>query len=122
MKLSGILASLAIILVIGGCKVGPNYQRPAALPTQPLPQSFTTVASGTNQVVWKVAQPSANVPRGNWWEVFGNTELNRLESLALTNNQNVVASVAQFEQARQLMIEARSEFYPQITAGGTPGG
>ena len=122
MKLSGILASVAIILVIGGCAVGPNYHRPAALPTQPLPQSFTTVTSGTNQVVWKVAEPSASVPRGNWWEVFGNTELNQLELLALTNNQNVVASVAQFEQARQVMIEARSEFYPQITAGGTPGG
>jgi outer membrane protein, multidrug efflux system len=122
MKLPGTLAAMAIILVIGGCAVGPNYHRPAALPTQPLPQSFTTVTPGTNQVVWKVAQPSANVPRGNWWEIFGNPELNRLELLALTNNQNIVASAAQFEQARQLMIEARSEFYPQLTAGGTPGG
>ena len=113
---------MAVILLIGGCAVGPNYHRPAALPTQPLPQSFTTVTPGTNQVVWKVAQPSANVPRGNWWEIFGNPELNRLELLALTNNQNVVASAAQFEQARQIMIEARSEFYPQLTAGGTPGG
>lgn len=122
MKLTGIFASAAIILVIAGCSVGPNYHRPAALPAQPLPQSFTTVAPGTNQVVWKVAQPSANVPRGDWWEIFGNSELNRLELLALTNNQNVVASAAQFEQARQIMIEARSEFYPQISAGGTPGG
>ncbi|HTV43312.1 MAG TPA: efflux transporter outer membrane subunit [Candidatus Sulfotelmatobacter sp.] len=122
MKLTGILAPAAIVLVIGGCAVGPNYHRPAALPTQPLPQSFTTVAPGTNQVVWKIAQPSANVPRGNWWEIFGNPELNRLELLALTNNQNIAASAAQFEQARQLMIEARSEFYPQLTAGGTPNG
>ncbi|HEX3628288.1 MAG TPA: efflux transporter outer membrane subunit [Verrucomicrobiae bacterium] len=114
--------ALALALVFAGCSVGPNYHRPAALPSQPLPKSFTTVAPGTNGVVWKVGEPSANVPRGNWWEVFGNSELDRLELLALTNNQNIASSVAQFEQARQIMIEARSEFYPQLTAGGTPNG
>jgi multidrug efflux system outer membrane protein len=115
--ISGLLA-----LVVGGCAVGPNYHRPSALPAQPLPESFTTVEPGTNGVVWKVARPSANAPRGDWWDVFGNPELSRLELLALTNNQDIVASAAQFEQARQLMIEARSEFYPQLNAGGTPGG
>jgi multidrug efflux system outer membrane protein len=121
MKVSGIVIAIALA-VLAGCSVGPNYQRPAALPTQPLPKSFTTVRAGTNGVVWKVAQPSANVPRGNWWVIFGNPELDRLELLALTNNQNIVASAAQFQQARELMIEARSEFYPQLNAGGTPGG
>ena len=109
-------------MVLAGCAVGPNYRRPAALPAQPLPKAFTTVTAGTNQVVWKIAQPSAFVPRGNWWEVFGNVDLNRLETLALTNNQNLAALAAQFEQARQLMTEARSEFYPQLNAGGTPNG
>jgi outer membrane protein, multidrug efflux system len=122
MKIPYLFGPIATALALAGCSVGPNYQRPSALPVQPLPQSFTTVTPGTNEVVWKVAQPSANTPRGDWWEVFGNSELNRLESLALTNNQNIVSFAAQFEQARQLMIEARSEFYPQLTAGGTPNG
>ncbi len=122
MKVPGILITVIIAVVWAGCAVGPNYHRPAALPAQPLPQSFTTVSPGTNEVVWKVAQPSANVPRDEWWHVFGNAELDRLESLALTNNQNIASFAAQFEQARQIMIEARSEFYPQLNAGGTPGG
>ena len=108
--------------ILAGCAVGPNYKRPAALPSQPLPQSFTTVTPGTNEVVWRIAQPSANAPRGEWWRVFGNGELNRLELLALTNNQNIASFAAQFVQARQIMIEARSQFYPQLNAGGTPGG
>ncbi|MGH8023523.1 MAG: TolC family protein, partial [Limisphaerales bacterium] len=112
----------AVLLIAAGCAVGPTYRRPPALSNQPLPSSFSTVAPGTNGVIWKVAQPSANLPRGHWWKVFGNSELDRLELLALTNNQDLVASAAQFEQARQLMIEARSEFYPQLRAGGTPGG
>jgi multidrug efflux system outer membrane protein len=48
--------------------------------------------------------------------------LNRLETLALTNNQNLAAAVARFEQARDLAAAARSGYYPQLTAGGTPTG
>ncbi|HEV2320553.1 MAG TPA: efflux transporter outer membrane subunit [Verrucomicrobiae bacterium] len=117
-----VFGSIAIALIFAGCAVGPNYHRPAALPAQPMPKSFSTVTPGTNGVVWKIAQPSANAPRGDWWEIFANPELDRLELLALTNNQNIAASVAQFETARQLMIEARSEFYPQLNLGGTPNG
>lgn len=121
MKVSAIIC-FAVMAVLAGCAVGPNYKRPAALSRQPLPKAFTTVAAGTNQIVWKVAEPAANLPRGNWWDVFNNAELNQLEEVALTNNQNLAAFAAQFEQAHQLMLEARSEFYPQLSAGGTPNG
>lgn len=124
MKATSILATaiIGIGIILAGCSVGPDYKRPAALQNQPQPKAFTVTTEGTNQVVWKVAQPSANVPRGYWWQLFGDSELNRLELLALTNNQNIVATVAQLEQARELVIEARSEYYPQLSAGGTPGG
>jgi len=112
------LASLAAALA--GCSVGPDYHRPAPLPNQPPPKSFSS--GDTNVAVWKVAEPSAGAPRGAWWQIFGDPELSRLETLALTNNQDLAASVARLEQARQLVAVARSEFYPQITAGGTPGG
>jgi multidrug efflux system outer membrane protein len=110
-------------MTLAGCAVGPNYHRPAALQNQALPNAFSQpAAAGTNQVAWKIAAPSANLPRGVWWQLFGDAELNRLETLALTNNQNLAAAAAQFEQARALAAAARSEFYPQLTAGGTPNG
>jgi multidrug efflux system outer membrane protein len=111
-----------LALVLAGCSVGPDYHRPAALPVQPLPQAFTVVTSGTNMVTWKVAQPAADKPRGAWWQVFSNAELDSLEELALTNNQNLASLDAQLQQAREEVNVARSEFYPQLTAGGTPGG
>src|SRR5208283_4527611 len=104
-----------------GCAVGPDYQRPAALPGQPLPKTFSD-GNPTNPTIWKIAEPSANLPRGEWWQLFNDSELNRLETLALTNNQNLVAAAARFEQARALAAAARSEFFPQFTAGGTPNG
>lgn len=113
--------ALLSIAALSGCAVGPDYHRAAALPAQPLPEKFSD-NNPTNASFWKVAQPSADLPRGEWWQLFGDSELNRLEDLAQTNNQNLVAAVAQFDQARALASAARSEFFPQITAGGTPNG
>ena len=114
---------IAVALTSGltGCAVGPDYHRPAALQNQPLPKTFSD-GNPTNQVVWKIAEPSADQPRGNWWQLFNDPELNGLESLALTNNQNLAAAAARLEQSRALVAAARSEFFPQLTAGGTPSG
>jgi multidrug efflux system outer membrane protein len=104
-----------------GCAVGPDFHRAAPLPAQPVPEKFSD-NNPTNATIWKIAEPSANVPRGEWWRMFGDVELNRLETLALTNNQNLVAAAARFEQARDLVAATRSEFFPQLSAGGTPNG
>jgi len=108
-----------VALILAGCAVGPDYHRPTPLPNQPAPTAFT---DGTNVVGWKVAEPAAEMPRGAWWQVFADPELNRLEVLAGTNNQNLVGAAARFAQARDLVAVARSGWYPQLNAGGTPGG
>src|SRR5262249_11828184 len=87
-------------LALSGCSVGPNYHRPAPLPAQSAPNTFGD--GSTNAVVWKVAAPSAAVPRGEWWKIFADPKLNRLENLAQTNNQNLAAAIARLEQAREL--------------------
>jgi multidrug efflux system outer membrane protein len=114
-------SATALAAVLAGCAVGPDYHHAAALPGQPLPEKFSD-NNPTNATIWKIAGPSANLPRGEWWKMFDDAELNRLETLALTNNQNLVAAAARFEQARELAAAARSEFYPQLAAGGTPNG
>ena len=73
------LACLAcLLLTITACTVGPQYQRPEVqVPTaykEPPPASFKA-ADG-----WKAAQPNDDVPRGKWWEVFQDSELNALEA------------------------------------------
>jgi len=123
MKIAFVISVIALAAGLAGCAVGPDYHRPAPLPSQPVPEKFSEdAATSTNQGIWKIAEPSAHLPRGEWWQSFGDGELNRLETLALTNNQNLAATVARFEQARALATGARADFYPQITLGGTPGG
>jgi len=123
MKTVSILSACALAAALAGCAVGPDYHRPAALPNQSLPKNFSEERpADTNQVVWKIAEPSAHLPRGEWWQGFNDSELNRLETLTLTNNQNLAATAARFAQARALLAGARSDFYPQLTLGGTPNG
>ncbi|HXI50860.1 MAG TPA: hypothetical protein VNH84_05130, partial [Candidatus Saccharimonadales bacterium] len=72
------LAPIAGLLGLAGCMVGPKYERPAALPQQPVPASFSQPAPG--EPGWKAATPAADLPRGQWWELFKDPELDRLEA------------------------------------------
>jgi len=117
------IGALAVTAGLAGCAVGPDYQRPAALAGRPLPAQFTDVPATNNFTGgWKIAEPSAQLPRGDWWQIFGDAELNRLEALASTNNQNLAAMADRYAEARALATAATADFYPQLTAGGTPNG
>ena len=91
---------------LAGCaEVGPNYQRPAT----PVPETYN---GETNS--WKVAEPQAHLPKGNWWEIFGDVELNALETEAGNANQDLKAAVAVFEQARAFVDVNRSGLFPHV--------
>jgi len=103
------LASLTLAL-LAGCSVGPDYHRPAAVATMP-----AAYASATNE--WKTATPQAHLPKGRWWEIFGDSELNRFEVQAGEANQQLQAAVARFAQARASADVARSGLFPRVGAG-----
>lgn len=100
-------------VLIEGCAVGPDYRRPAALGTNATPVAFAG-ASPTNSISWKAAEPSANLPRGSWWEVFRDPELGRLEGMADTANQELAAAVARVDQARALVGVSRAGLWPDV--------
>ena len=64
---------------------------------------------------WKLAQPKDDALRGNWWEIFGDPQLNALEEKVNISNQNIAAATASFFAARALVKEARSQLFPTTT-------
>jgi len=98
-------------LLCSGCTIGPKYQRPVA----PTPVALKEMSANDQ---WKMAAPSDSLPKGKWWEIFGDPQLNRLEELVSVNNQNVKQAEAQFRQARALVLGNRANYYPTI--GSTP--
>ena len=112
MVLGGLVPSLLLAL-LAGCAVGPNYHRPDALGSTPMPAAFGDAAI-PNAGNWKSAEPSAHLPRGDWWEIYGDAEQSRLEALAATNNQQIAVALANLEQASAAAKVARADFFPQI--------
>jgi outer membrane protein, multidrug efflux system len=112
---------LSALLVLAGCSLAPKYDVPVAPGTAgTFKEAPQQTLSGEELGTWKTAQPSEDVARGEWWKVFGDTELNDLEQQALAANQNLMAAAARVKEARALNQVARSERFPTLDAGFGP--
>ena len=73
---------------------------------------------GTNeQLRWQPARPSDHLGRANWWNAFGDPELDRLLAQVNVSNQTLIAAEAQFRQASALADQARAAWFPTLTFG-----
>jgi NodT family efflux transporter outer membrane factor (OMF) lipoprotein len=111
------LAATALALLAAGCTVGPNYHRPAAVPDAPAWKENPPPPPNPPNGTWKQAEPSDQVLRGKWWELYGDQQLNALEDKVAVSNQTLKAATEQYFQAREQVQVARSQFYPTLSAG-----
>jgi NodT family efflux transporter outer membrane factor (OMF) lipoprotein len=102
-----VLAMLCGVVLLAGCAVGPRYSRPSAQ----TPPEYKELPPN-----WKTAQPSDQIAKGKWWEIYQDLQLNALEEQINVSNQNLKAAQAQFEQARAIVRQTRSAYYPTVTA------
>jgi NodT family efflux transporter outer membrane factor (OMF) lipoprotein len=106
------LGPVLLPLLLAGCMVGPKYQRPpvpvAPAFKEPPPESFKESDE------WKRAHPDAEALRGNWWEMFGDAQLNTLEEQVTSSNQNLKMAEARFRQARTMVRYNRASEFPTI--------
>jgi NodT family efflux transporter outer membrane factor (OMF) lipoprotein len=110
-----IAAGVALIAGLAGCNVGPRYHAPT--PTQATAPNYKeSTVNFQDQPGWKVASPQEAMLRGSWWEVFQEPELNALEDQLNINNQTIKQYFEQYMEARALIAEARSQYWPTITA------
>jgi NodT family efflux transporter outer membrane factor (OMF) lipoprotein len=107
-------AALALVALVSGCNVGPKYHAPAA-PTSTAPAFKESSVNFQDQDGWKVASPQEAAIRGNWWEIFNETELNTLEEQLNANNQSIQVSYQNYMAARATIAEARSQYWPTVS-------
>ncbi|KAI3600558.1 Outer membrane factor (OMF) lipoprotein associated wth MdtABC efflux system [Cupriavidus necator H850] len=105
---------LACALLLAGCAVGPDYQRPDA----PVSASFKEADAATPAWSgdWKPAEPQDALARADWWTVFGDAQLDALMSEVQISNQNIKAAEAQYRQAVAALQAARAGFFPIVDA------
>ena len=109
MKTSPALFVFALALVLSGCASRRvTYVRP---PIEPVP-------AYKENVDWKPVAPQDTEVRGNWWEMFGDPQLDALEAQVSISNETLKAVEARFTQARALVRVSRAALFPQV--GATP--
>ena len=101
----------ALGLLLAACAIGPNYHRP----------EVETPAAYKEAGDWVVAKPADEVPKGKWWEVFGDPILNDLMEQVSVSNQTLKAAEARYTSSRASVAAARSGLFPTIGAGADAG-
>ena len=101
------LVAMAVCsLLLCGCTVGPRYKRPAAA----VPDTWK------GEGPWQAAAPKDSIPKGNWWGIYRDAELDRLEQELLQANQNLTAARSRLLEARSLARIATAAYFPSLNA------
>lgn len=99
-----IITAVLFALFIGGCAVGPDYIRPEL----DVPITYKADAP------WKEVQPQDAADKGQWWEIYADPALNRLEEQALEANQDLRAALARVDQARAAAGFSKGDYLPRL--------
>lgn len=99
---------LVVSLMLGGCMVGPDYQKPAMA----LPQSFKEGAQ------W---QRAVSNPQGaldsQWWLAYQDPVLNDLVARSAKANQSIIAAEAAYRLAQAQVASSRAGLWPTVGVG-----
>lgn len=98
------LRRAALVLLLAGCAVQPDYERPAL----ELPPA------------WKEAAPRP-VSAEAWWRVYADPALERMIAEALEHNTDVLVAAARVDEARAILGETRAALRPEVGASASAG-
>src|SRR5579864_3308588 len=68
---------------------------------------------------WQQAAPKDSIPKGAWWKLFNDPELDQYEDRAMANSQTLKASVARLAEARSFASITASDLYPHLSGGAS---
>jgi hypothetical protein len=95
MRLPAVLASVA---ALAACSLAPKYDVPAT----PVAAQYKTYGP------WTSAQPADQIDRNGWWKMYGDTQLDDLETRLLANNTDLRAAYAHYAQAQAFVAQVES--------------
>ncbi len=111
---ASLAASLAALLPLAACTVGPDFVPPTAPAAKHLAPASTTsrLSPGAGEPVQRFieGQPVS----AQWWRMFRNPALDRVERDAIATSPTLAAARATLAQAREAVAVARGGYYPQV--------
>lgn len=104
--LQGVLAA-TLVVALNGCDLAPAY----VPPTEELPRNYR------GDDPFQIAEPGDLEPKGAWWTQFDDRQLDDLESQLVARNPDLAAMSEDYEQSRDLVVQAKAGLFPQLSAG-----
>ncbi len=102
------LLVVVLLLVLGGCSVGPKYKKPEFHP----PTTFYTQQEASSDSAADLG----------WWELFKDPVLQSLIRESFANNYDLRLAVSRVDQERDLLGVSKSQYYPQVGYDGNISG
>src|SRR5271168_140261 len=102
-------AAIVVVLLLSGCKVGPNYKRPVVV----TPDQYRGVAPDLSGQ--PASQPFAEM---QWDTVFQDETLRALIKEALANNYDMQIAASRIVQAEAVVGVTRANQLPSVSGSG----
>lgn len=99
MRKSIYILSVLLVLISGGCAVGPDFTKPEVYPEDQF--RFDPIGQDSTEIL-------------AWWEIFDDPELDTMVVRALRNNKDVRIAAARVAQAWAAVGFYRADMYPKV--------
>lgn len=99
-----------LAIIIAGCAVGPDFQKPAI----ETPENFIHVDS-----LWADSLHADSLLNFKWWQLFDDPILDTMITYALENNKNVLIAISRIEEARATLGFTKADIYPRLDYQGS---
>jgi NodT family efflux transporter outer membrane factor (OMF) lipoprotein len=100
-------AVLAAALALGGCSMAPRLTIP----------DVPTAAVYKETGPWMPALPADGLSRGDWWKLYGDADLNALQTCLIEHSPDLAAALARYNQAKAYSDQLRSGLFPSLVLG-----
>ncbi len=105
-----------LVMALMGSACGDWVPHADLAPTYQPPQ-YVVPASWRGASPFVEAKPSDGELRQDWWTLYQDPLLNKLEAQAMAANPDLQAAAERFVQARDIMMKVRSRRIPQVGVG-----
>ena len=109
MKTSNRLVGIALAAALSGCSLTPKL----VLPDIPVAAQYK------EQSPWMPAQPADDLARGEWWTMYGDSDLDALERRLVDHSPDLAAALARYNEAKAYSDQLRSGLFPSVVLGAS---
>jgi len=99
-------STVALTFALVACSLAPALK----IPDVPVAGNYKEAAP------WTPGRPADDLPRGAWWSLYGDTELDTLQKRLIENSPDLAGALARYPQVKAISDQIRAGLFPALTS------